>query len=297
MSNTVYEPLWYWVRERESIRKRREAGDPLPWTTDYILREWKFCNVRREDDRVTRWIHKNIRLPFAEYRYLWWMLCAARQINWPDTLAALVRSSWPDKRDFDLVGFQQVLDYRVSVGEQVFTGAYIITAPQEKGRSKTSYVTQVTLGNLWKDRDLITNQILQGDNTLQSVHKILLDYEGWGNFLAYQAVVDMRFCPSLLGDAEDIESWAAAGPGTIRGLNRIHGRSVNTRLSQKQALDEMRDIYDLIEDETGVSVDFSDVPNVLCETDKYLRVKCGDGYPRSRFHPSSRSAGLFGDKR
>lgn len=34
---------------------------------------------------------------------------------------------------------------------------------------------------------------------------------------------------------------------------------------------------------TGVSMDFSDVPNILCETDKYLRVKLGEGTPRARY--------------
>lgn len=35
--------------------------------------------------------------------------------------------------------------------------------------------------------------------------------------------------------------------------------------------------------ETGVVMDFSDVPNILCETDKYLRVQLGQGRPRTRY--------------
>ena len=44
--------------------------------------------------------------------------------------------------------------------------------------------------------------------------------------MAYQAVVDMRFT-ALLADAPDVATWAAAGPGTMRGLNRLHGRPVD----------------------------------------------------------------------
>ena len=38
-----------------------------------------------------------------------------------------------------------------------------------------------------------------------------------------------------------------------------------------------------MKEETGVVVDFSDVPNMLCETDKYLRVKLGEGRPRALY--------------
>lgn len=71
----------------------------------------------------------------------------------------------------------------------------------------------------------------------------------------------------------------------MRGLNRIHGRAVDFALSQGQALSEMRAIYKMATDETGVAMDFSDVPNALCETDKYLRVKLGQGKPRALYVP------------
>jgi hypothetical protein len=45
----------------------------------------------------------------------------------------------------------------------------------------------------------------------------------------------------------------------------------------------MRAIYRVVQGETGVDMDFSDVPNILCETDKYLRVKNGEGKPRALY--------------
>jgi hypothetical protein len=47
----------------------------------------------------------------------------------------------------------------------------------------------------------------------------------------------------------------------------------------------MRAIYKVVQQETGVAMDFSDVPNILCETDKYLRVKNGEGKPRALYVP------------
>jgi hypothetical protein len=43
----------------------------------------------------------------------------------------------------------------------------------------------------------------------------------------------------------------------------------------------MRDNYKIAEKETGVAMDFSDVPNILCEPDEYRRVKLGEGNRRA----------------
>lgn len=85
--------------------------------------------------------------------------------------------------------------------------------------------------------------------------------------------------------ARVVSRWAAAGPGTLRGLNRVHGRALEARITQQQARDEMRRIYAMVHAETGVKMDFSDIPNILCETDKYLRVKNGEGKPRATYVP------------
>ena len=82
----------------------------------------------------------------------------------------------------------------------------------------------------------------------------------------------------------------AAGPGTLRGLNRVHYRPLKAAVSQDQALAEMRPIFERTFDETGIAIDFSDVPNMLCETDKYLRVKLGEGEPRALYKSQAAAA-------
>ena len=76
-------PLLYFIGERERIRIRRANGEPPPWTDDPILREWSFCNVRREDDRVTRWIAEDWRVPHVDDPDLWFAMVIARFVNWP----------------------------------------------------------------------------------------------------------------------------------------------------------------------------------------------------------------------
>jgi hypothetical protein len=282
VSSPDYAPLFYWVRERERIRIIKDDAKSPPYTNDPILATYRFCNVRREDDRVTVWIHQNIREKpaFACSPFLWLMLCIARQINWPDTLQELIdRCAWPDSTRFDFTEkITDVLNDRKARGEKIYTGAYMISAPAAKGADKQKYIAETVIGDLWKRRGGFKA------TTLQRTHEWITRSNGWGQFMAYQAVVDMRFT-DLLSSAEDVASWAAAGPGTIRGLNRIHGRPVDASLSQGQALTEMRAIYKIVQQETGVAMDFSDVPNILCETDKYLRVKNGEGKPRALYIP------------
>lgn len=285
MSATVdYEPLWCWVREREQIRLRKERGDPPPWTEDPILASFRFCCVRREDDRVTRWVREHVREPYAEHPLLWLMLCLCRQVNWPDTLAELIETSgaWPAHDDYSPARLATALRSRRTRGDKVYTGAYVIPAPRERGGDKQRHVAEVVIGALYHER---RRAALEGwfRHGLQRAHGQLRQFCGWGDFLAYQAVVDMRFCPGLLAQAPDRASWAAAGPGSIRGLNRLYGRPVEAALPQARALEEMLAIYALVERETGVAIDLSDVPNILCETDKYLRTLREEGHPRARY--------------
>lgn len=282
MAAPDYSTLFYWVRERERIRAAKDGGQSHPWTDDAILTTYRFCNVRREDDRGTVWIRKHIRERFAGHEHLWFMLCIARQINWPETLDALIGfGAWPSQVNFQPGEITQVLNARKLAGEKIYTGAYMISAPSTKGADKQSFIAETVCGALWSRRDIFAKHFA-GTPTLQRTHELITRSNGWGQFMAYQAVVDMRFT-SLLSGAEDLATWAAAGPGTLRGLNRLHGRAIDATIDQHRALKEMRAIYNVVQQETGVAMDFSDVPNILCETDKYLRVKNGEGKPRALY--------------
>jgi hypothetical protein len=81
------EQLLNFIRERESVRRKREAGLPYPWTDNPILRDYRFCNIEREQDRVTKGIAALYREPHKDDPGLWFALLVARRaVNWPDTL-------------------------------------------------------------------------------------------------------------------------------------------------------------------------------------------------------------------
>jgi hypothetical protein len=285
-------PLAHWMRERESIRIKKERGDPPPWTDDRILRGYRFTNARREDDAVTRRFREDIRQPFADHPHLWWMLAAARMINNPAVIVEMIAApgAWPIKGDFSPAAMLAVFDAFTMRHGGWERSAYTIPAPSSqwlpkmrKTNPKSQYIAEIVLGGLWRERAGFAEWFTSGKATLRGTVERLVPFPGFADFMAYQAVVEMRFT-RLLRNAADVGSWAAAGPGTRRGLNRVHGRPVKFSLHQAQALREMREIYRRLREEAPeIAIDFSDVPNILCETDKWLRTKNGEGTPRNRY--------------
>jgi alpha-glutamyl/putrescinyl thymine pyrophosphorylase clade 1 len=117
------ERLLYWIEEREKIRRTRAAGQCPPWTADKILREYRFTDVRREDDKVTRWILDRWIYPFADDPDLWFGAVIARFVNWPDTLDEL---GFPVP--WDPQHFLDVMAARERRGAKRYGGAYMIHA-------------------------------------------------------------------------------------------------------------------------------------------------------------------------
>lgn len=317
-------PLFEWAAERHAIYMRKtflevHGVDPSArmsskmtaawgeyprdhWSSthlsaDPIFQQYKFCNVYRELDRVTVWVREHIREPFANHEHLWFMLAAARYINWPPALAELLGTDgWPDHPDFRPENMTRILEARRARGEKVETGAYMIRAESDRNAawydwSKQRYVAEVVLGNLWRNRHDWQHLSCDGTDTLQGTWEYLTGnkFTGWGPFMAYQVVVDLRWTRYLVG-APDIQTWAAVGPGSRRGLNRLHGRPVDYALSQKQGLEEMLQLRELSLQPRAMPswmhpIDLSDIQNCLCETDKYLRVSRGEGRPRAQYKP------------
>lgn len=287
------EPFLEWIRERELIRIRREQGTPAPWTDNPILQQFRFCNVRREDDRVTIWVRERIRKPYADHSNLWFMLCIARFINWPPTLQAIMDAgAWPVE-EYQPERVVSVLDELSALPEtKVWTGAYLIKGDSDMAkpasyRRKPFYVGKTVLGETWHRRHAVAAWLPYG---IQATHKVLSGIYGWGPFLSYQVAVDMKYCPRLFAGASDVDKWAASGPGTLRGLNRLHERRVDAPLSQEEALTEMLEIYpalsaafDDVHTLGGPGIDLSDVPNIMCEVDKMLRVRNNEGRPKALY--------------
>lgn len=266
MNPDALKELHYWIMERENIRILREGGAPKPWTNDPILQQFKFCNVRREDDRVTRWFASNWRAQkyWGEENFVP-AIILGRTINWPDTLAEI---GFPFEWDKGLV--YDVLERRKARGDKVYTGAYMVS--QYGSKSPKNILVTDNADEYFRHRPQIKK-------TLRATFDELTAYDGVGSFMAGQVLADLKQT-SILSTAEDWWTWACLGPGSSRGLNRIYDRSLNFQPSQDQGLEEMLEIAATID---NPKLCLQDLQNCLCEFDKYMRTKLGQGVPRSRY--------------
>ena len=86
---TRAELFLYWIKERESVRRKKEVGKSKPWTDDEILQSYRFCNVRRMDDKVSKWLLENWYRPFYDHQNILLACSLGRFFNQPSTLERL----------------------------------------------------------------------------------------------------------------------------------------------------------------------------------------------------------------
>jgi alpha-glutamyl/putrescinyl thymine pyrophosphorylase clade 1 len=251
-------------------------GAPPPWTEDPILQKYSFTNVRREDDRVTRWIAANWRVPHATDPALWFAMSVSRFVNWPDTMMELGYPV-PWSREHFIATLQE----RAARDEKVWGDAYNISNGGQR-TAKAEHVAAV-LDRFWQARKALQPR---PDERLAEWHGRLVQRDGLGSFMAAQIVADMKYAEPLKR-ATDWTTFAASGPGSKRGLNRVLGRPVQTSFDEYAWRVRLKELHESIKPElqrVGLGdLHAQDLQNCLCEFDKYQRVKLGEGHPKRRF--------------
>lgn len=285
--------LFEFIQERQLIFMRRAAGEKKPWTKDPILQRFRFCNVYRENDAVTRWIATNWRAPHSKDRHLWFAMAVARIFNLPSTLEQL---GWPipwhtGAMRLKLKGIQRTND-------TVFNAAYIIST-NGISMDKIEYVVERVLTPLWAKREdvaaLIFNETLGTlpPPTLQNIHARLTQFNGLGSFLAAQIIADLKYVQPYASMA-DWHTFAASGPGSRRGMNRVVGLDIHAPWTEREWHNNLLELREKINalrlrkrfgtarDEYG-PLHAQDLQNCLCEFDKYERARLGQGRPKQKF--------------
>ncbi len=284
-SDNPPERLLAWIVERESIRRKKERGLPRPWTLDPVLDGYRFCNVCREDDRVTIWLRENWREPYAGDPDLWFAMVVARIFNLPPTLKDIgYPIPWNGERVLKL------MDRYTKMKKQIFNGAYIVST-NGNAMSKNQYIINKVINPIWEARDVIRPRF-PFKESLSSFHKRLTLYDGLGDFMAAQVIADLKYTPAY-EDAKDWQTFAASGPGSRRGLNRLMGRKLLAPMPPGIWLGNVNHFRHMInqalknlnnENPTGdklpEDLHAQDFQNCLCEFDKWERAHRQEGKPK-----------------
>jgi hypothetical protein len=289
MADVGVHKFFSYAKERELIRLGREKGWPPPWSDDPIFQQFRFCNVFREDDKVTKFFRCMYRDPLR---------------NSADVLLATIIFRWFNKIEtairLDNAGAFKVVDQHLEWDAEkaratlagvspIVTAAYIIKTPN--GKNKLD-------GILWCIDQIegqcgMLAQMILHERSLQKTCEALQEYPFLGPFMAYEIVTDLRHT-RLLENATDIDTWANPGPGAARGLGRVLHNDVDrfNANSKRDAADlqkGMRHLLNLSRDGANWPIDWRrwemrEVEHTLCELDKYERTRRGEGTPKQRYN-------------
>ena len=264
----------YWITEREHMRELKEAGEPYPYSTDEIMAHTRFTNVRREDDKVTRYLANS-----------WWRrewsddmpvrMTLARMVNYIPSLEEIVEA-YAHYGDL-LNAAEDVLIGRADDGLKVWSSAYTITTCG-RPMGKEEYVVRHVAAAV-----AALGPLPSTVKTLESTHKWLMQVDGLGSFLAAQVVADLKNIPdSPLRHAPDWDTWSAPGPGSLKGLSWFYDRKVTPSTYQQ----DIAAAWACIKPRLPVKLrdlHMQDVQNVFCEVSKYGRLLDGTGHARNKY--------------
>lgn len=260
----------YWIEEREKIRVLKESSAPKPWSTDPIFQQTYFCNVKREDDKTTRWI-RNFLSPYVNDPWFEVNIALSRLLNWIPTLEVCL----------PYTGDPLVLRHDLeSIEGKVFGDAYIVST-NGRAMPKAAYLVDILLPALTAALGPLEAAVgyMGSGCTLAARHGQLMQVYGLGSFMAAQLIADFKNTDHHpLQRAEDWWSWAAPGPGSLRGLSWLEYGSPN-RASGRDFLPRIHLFKESIDKRTEISrkLCMQDFQNCLCEYDKYMRVMTGVG--------------------
>jgi hypothetical protein len=101
-----------------------------------------------------------------------------------------------------------------------------------------------------------------------------------------QIVADLKYLPTFR-KASDWWTFAAPGPGSMKGLNIVLGSDMNQRWNKEIWLEELCALNDkvtpMLEDMGIDKLHNQDLQNCLCEFSKFTKVVRGLGRPRQVF--------------
>jgi hypothetical protein len=275
------EAFFTYARERYRIMVAKNVGMEKPWTKDPILQKYRFCNIFREDDKVTVWFRDNVRNPMRDDPNVVFACVLFRMINCIPTGEVLLKhdlfKAWDEKKARKVCGNLKPL-----VG-----AAYMITTPV--GLDKLDGIMEVVRpvsDNLFK-----VSAAVSLAPTMKSLVEYLSTFHYIGPFRAYEMACDLQYTDWF--HPTDTMTWANTGPGAARGIDRIiNGRLCdlfhNRKSDQELLVNVMRE---LLFRAGQVSYwpghwprwDLRTVEHTLCEFDKYQRALTGDGKPKQNY--------------
>ena len=290
------ERFWRFIFERQMIWVRRvQQHQPGPWTSDPVMQAERFTNIYRELDPGTQYVIHEVleRDELADDKIFNTMLY--RLIGRSETHKAL---GFQRLATFSPEAMRDTMRHiRDDEGKPPFTAAYMVSG-------YTSMGTHDKIDNIVRLFTLLQMEFaafyrrIAASTSSEQVYEILRTAHGFGNFLAYQVMVDLLYPLESAGGAPLLpyshDDWSSAGPGAQRGIKMLLAPDQRAdtlpvmrwlRLNQEAEFTRLELDFPYQRDKQGQSVPISlaNIQNCLCEFHKYVKISNGTGKGRRKF--------------
>jgi hypothetical protein len=278
---------------------------PPPWTNDETLRTERFTNVYRELDPGTKYVIEQIlELDKAPSDKIFNTMLY-RLIGRSETHASI---GFQHLNTFSSEHIVDTLKHIRDVEQgSPFTGAYMVSAYTKMGsRDKAENIAKL-FGKLHKQFGVLYEEIDQSTSS-EEVYNIIRKPYGFGNFLAFQVLVDLLY-PLKINNNKPLlpfshNDWASAGPGAQKGIKilirdgiKVDDLDVMRWLTdnQIQQFNKHEIEFPFLKSSSGEIqlITLANIQNCLCEFHKYVKIREKTGRGRRKFNPPSEQLKLF----
>lgn len=270
----VFRVYWYFAAERQRIFEARLQDPVGPWSEDEIFQDYRFCNAYRASDRVTQDL---IRVAYAGPQNpddLFVRVVLHRLFSKPATFALLEDAVGTlSAATFDARKLGSALDSARARQQTIYTGAFILCAGAAYGH-RTKHRNHLALVSAMLEARVPAR--IRAARTLRDVYEELLTWPLLGPFMAYQLAIDLNY--TELTDFNEDE-FTVPGPGALRGLAKVFEDlgDLAPPDAVRWLVDEQHEVAEKLEITPPTlfsrPLKAIDCQNLLCEVDKYSRVR------------------------
>lgn len=278
-----------YVSERYKIHLLKDVqGKPFPWTNNRILSQYRFTNVRREQDKNSKYLLKMMKEHGNMLTYnMFCNIVLFRLFNKIETMECL--GGWVDFENYDS---NQVRERLLSVPEDFtyHTNAYMCSG-MKKEFNRYFPEEDMRVMNIPNVVEHFGNDIYQDVCSASSPQDVIDAFKavnGINNFIAYQIFVDLTYLDNFPWSENE---FVLSGPGCSKGLNYLFRNKDG--LTDEELLFWLRDncpitrewcrehMTDLPMEDRYMNV--MSLENCMCELSKYMKTYLGVGRPRNRY--------------
>lgn len=300
----VYDSYWRFAAERQAIFFRRRLSMPQPWTSDAVLKTYKFTNAYRASDRVSQYLIRNViyrdDLPNGVEEVVFRVLLFKlfnRIATWElleQTLGGITFA------DYDYRSYDAILSRARSEGRRLYSGAYIMPPARGRGSYAKHQNHLILLETMMKDR---LPEKLATAHSMRDGFALLRAYPTIGDFLAYQFITDINYSECV--NFSEME-FVVPGPGARDGLSKCFvdrgglGESDLIRFVVDRQEMEFERLGLSFQTLWGRPLQLIDCQNLFCELAKYARIRhpqvrgmAGRTRIKQRFEPNMADLDLF----